>query len=502
MEQNLLSNIAILFLTLILPLLLLHKKRQKKSLPSSPPSLPILGHLHLLKPPLHKTFKHLSDKYGPIFSLRFGNQLAVITSSPAIVEECLTKNGIVFANRPSGLGSKYLNYDGTTIATAPYGPLWKRLRRISTMELFSGTRLNMFSANRQDETKLLVKNLYKKSSQNFARVEIRSQMMEMTINNIMTMFSGKRYYGYEVEDNKEALQFRDIVREMFELAILSPVDYFPILRWFGYQNLENRMIAFQKKSDEFLQRLLDEQRTSPTGDGRRTIMEILQSMQELEPEFFSDDIIKGFVLILLAAGSETSSSTIEWTMSLLLNHPKELERARAELDKNIGQNRLVEEEDLPKLPYLQSIIYESQRLLPATPILLPRASSSDCTIGNYTIPSTTILIVNAWAIHRDPQLWDDPESFKPERFLGLENDAYKHKFIPFGLGRRKCPGAGLANRLVGLTLGSLIQCFEWERISNELVDLSEGTGITMSKASPLEAICKPRESMVKFLAGI
>ncbi|CDP21125.1 unnamed protein product, partial [Coffea canephora] len=194
---------------------------------------------------------------------------------------------------------------------------------------------------------------------------------------------------------------------------------------------------------------------------------------------------------LLVAGSETSSSTIEWTMSLLLNHPKELERARAELDRNIGQNRLVEEEDLPKLPYLQSIIYESQRLHPAAPILLPLESSSDCTIGNYTIPSKTILMVNAWAIHRDPQLWDDPESFKPERFLGLENDAYKHKFIPFGLGRRKCPGAGLANRVVGLTLGSLIQCFEWERISNELVDLSEGTGITMPKASPLEAICKP-----------
>ncbi|CDP15458.1 unnamed protein product [Coffea canephora] len=162
-------------------------------------------------------------------------------------------------------------------------------------------------------------------------------------------------------------------------------------------------------------------------------------------------------------------------MSLLLNHPQELKRARAELDRTIGQNRLMEEQDLSNLPYLRSIIYESQRLYPAALLLVPCESSSDSTIGNYNIiPPKTLLMVNAWAIHRDPQLWDDPESFKLERVLGLENDASKYRFIPFGFGGRICLGAGLANRMVGLVVGTLIQYFDWERISYELVNLPEG----------------------------
>ena len=199
------------------------------------------------------------------------------------------------------------------------------------------------------------------------------------------------------------------------------------------------------------------------------------------------------------AGTDTSSVTIEWALSNLLNNPRVLKKARAELDDQVGQQQLMDEPDLSKLPYLQNIISETLRLFPAAPLLVPHFSSDDCTIGGYDVPRDTNLLVNAWAIHRDPKLWDDAESFKPERFKTEEGEV-NMKLMPFGLGRRACPGAGLAQRVVGLTLGCLIQCFEWERVSKEEVDMTEGKGVTMPKAVPLEALCKPRPIMTSILS--
>ena len=190
---------------------------------------------------------------------------------------------------------------------------------------------------------------------------------------------------------------------------------------------------------------------------------------------------------MLTAGTNTSSVTIEWALSLLLNHPEVLEKARAELDAQVGIDRLVDEHDLSNLPYLHNIILETLQLYPAAPMLVPHESSDDYKIGGYNIPRGTILLVNAWAVHRDPNVWDDPTSFKPERFEGLQ--VQPSKLIPFGMGRRSCPGSGLAQRVVGLALGSLIQSFDWKRIGEEEIDLTEGTGVSMPKAKPLEKTC-------------
>ena len=186
-------------------------------------------------------------------------------------------------------------------------------------------------------------------------------------------------------------------------------------------------------------------------------------------------------------------------MSLLLNHPRALEKARAEIDNYVGTNRLIDEPDLSKLPYLHNIIQETFRLFPAAPLLLPHMSSDACQIGGFDIPGGTMLLVNAWQIHRDPTIWEDPGSFKPERFEGVKVES--SKLMPFGMGRRVCPGSGLAQRVVGLALGSLIQCFEWERIGGEEVDLAEGKGVTMPKAVPLEAKCKARHFAQKVLSA-
>uniref|UniRef100_A0A803PSH3 Cytochrome P450 n=1 Tax=Cannabis sativa TaxID=3483 RepID=A0A803PSH3_CANSA len=186
------------------------------------------------------------------------------------------------------------------------------------------------------------------------------------------------------------------------------------------------------------------------------------------------------------AGSDTSAVTLEWAMSNLLNHPCILQKVRDELDSQVGQQQLLEESNLTKLSYLRNVIFETLRLYPAAPLLIPHYSSSDCTISGFDVPRNTMVIVNAWAIQRDPKFWEDPEIFKPERFESNNiSETEGYKFMPFGVGRRACPGIGLAERVVALTLGSLIQCFEWENISKEKVDMSEGKGLTMPKAVPL-----------------
>ncbi|KAF3440212.1 hypothetical protein FNV43_RR18495 [Rhamnella rubrinervis] len=488
-----------LFLVIILFRLkfLISTGTQYKNLPPGPPSLPVIGHLHLLKQPVHRTLHRLSQKYGPIFSLRFGSRRVVIISSPSAVEECFTKNDVVLANRPRLLMGKFVGYNYTTVVVSPHGDHWRNLRRIGSIEILSSSRLKMFLGIRRDEINRLLHKLSHNSLQGFAKVELKSMLSELTFNNIMRMVAGKRYYGEDVSDGEEARQFREVIGEVFEYGGASnPEDFLPILNWIG-RGFEKKLHKLGEMTDLLLQNLVEEHRREKGSNN--SMIDHLLSLQASQPEYYTDQIIKGFVLIMLLAGTDTAAVTLEWAMANLLNHPHILSKARAELDEHVGQQRLVDESDLSRLPYLQNIISETLRLFPAAPLLVPHFSSEDCTIGGYDMPRDTILLVNAWALHRDPKLWDDPESFKPERFQAGEVEAHS-KFIPFGIGRRACPGIGLAQRVVGMALGSLIQCFEWERVSEEEVDLSEGTGLTMPKSVPLEAMCKARVVMKVILS--
>lgn len=201
--------------------------------------------------------------------------------------------------------------------------------------------------------------------------------------------------------------------------------------------------------------------------------------------------------VLLVAGTDTMSISMEWAMSLLLNHPESIQKIKSEIDANVPEDRLLDEQDLPKLRYLQNVITETLRLYPPVPFLIPHQSSEDCKVGGYDIPKGTMLLVNLWAIHRDSRLWDEPEKFKPERHEAARKEEGAF-MLPFGAGRRKCPGGGIATKVLGLALGTMIQGFEWERVSEELVDMTEGTGFSIPKVKPLEAVCKPREAMMKF----
>ncbi|KAK3019703.1 hypothetical protein RJ639_003937 [Escallonia herrerae] len=390
-------------LLLLLSKLILCKTMPHKNLPHSPPSYPRIGHLHLIKEPVHQVLQQLSYKYGPIFALRF-----------AAVEECFTKNDIIFANRPHLLMRKHIDYNYTSMTAAPYGPHWCNLRRFITLEIFSTAKLNTFLSIRQEEMRSLVKNLFRDSQQSFAKVEMKSRLSELSFNIIMRM----RYFGAEVEDNEEARVFRGIIEEVFALGGASnPGDFLSLLQWIDFQGFEKRLIRLKEKADRF-----DDERRNNKEGKNKTVIDAMLALQNTEPENYPDNIIKGNIsTILLAAGTDTSAVTIEWALSLLVNHPKVLEKARAELDSYVGQDRLVDEPDLPELHYLQSIVNETVRLFPAAPLLVPHESSDDSTVGGFDVPRGTMLLVNAWAMHRDPAVWDDPTTFKPERFDGGEN---------------------------------------------------------------------------------
>ncbi|KAL2334246.1 hypothetical protein Fmac_015459 [Flemingia macrophylla] len=490
---------ALFYLFVIVILLLLSQKllfqtRRLRNLPPGPPCFPVIGNLHKLKQPLHRTFHAISQNYGQVFSLWFGSRLVIVVSSLSATQECFTRNDIVLANRPHFLTGKYIGYNNTTVAVSNYGDHWRNLRRIIALEVLSSHRLNSFLEIRRDEIMRLIRKLSRDSRNGFTKVELRSRFSEMTFNTIMRMVSGKRYYGEDCDmsDLEEARKFREIIKELVSLGgANNPGDFLAILRWFDFDGLEKRLKRISKRTDEFLQGLIDEHRNGK--HSANTMISHLLTQQRSQPEYYTDQIIKGLALVMLLAGTDTSAVTLEWAMSNLLNNPEMLKKAKNELDTYIQPDCLVDEIDIPKLPYLQSIVYETLRLHPAAPMLIPHLSSECCTVGEFSVPQNTILLVNAWAIHRDPKLWSDPTDFKPERF---EKESEANKLLSFGLGRRACPGANLAQRTVSLTLALLIQCFEWKRISMEEIDMTEGKGLTMPKKFPLEAMCQVSQSPI------
>ncbi|KAH7575159.1 hypothetical protein JRO89_XS02G0055900 [Xanthoceras sorbifolium] len=210
------------------------------------------------------------------------------------------------------------------------------------------------------------------------------------------------------------------------------------------------------------------------------------------------DFIHGLIL----GGSDTTTGTLTWGLSLLLNNRHVLKKAQDELNLHVGKHRQVDESDIKNLIYLQAIVMETLRLYPAVPLSGPREAMEDCTIAGYHIPAGTRLVVNLWKLHRDPRIWLNPSEFVPERFLNehanLDVRGLQFEFLPFGSGRRKCPGISLALQVLHLTLARLLHAFELGTVGDTTVDMSEGPGLNVPKATPLEVILSPRLPSMLF----
>ncbi|KAJ0981067.1 hypothetical protein J5N97_009322 [Dioscorea zingiberensis] len=462
---------------------------------SKPLAIPILGHLHLLRNPVHQSLATIAAKHGHVLRLRFGSRPVLVVSSPSAAEECFTKNDIIFANRPRILSGKHFMYDYTSLVSVPFSPRWRAHRRFTSLHALSPSRLSNLSS----ELRLFLRGLY--SGEGFQKTEIRSWFFELTVNLMMGMITGKRYSGEEMKS------FRKLLEEIFLLSgATSMEDFVPLARWLGFSSLKKRIETVGKEMDEFLSELIEERRKLGKWkeSNSYTIIDIMLALQEKEPEDYNNIAIKGIIVSLITGGTETVSGTMEWAMALLVNHPEAMKKVKDEIEEHVGHARLVMDYDINKLRYLNNVIKETLRLFPAGPLLVPHESSEDCTVAGLHVPKGTMLLVNAYAMQRDPELWEESLEFKPERFDADQSkgDDQGYKYNPFGSGRRRCPGETMAWKVMGLTLAALIQCFQWRRVGEELVDLSEGMGLAMPMATPLEVMYKPCPEMLAVLSQL
>ncbi|KAL8487591.1 hypothetical protein ACS0TY_024055 [Phlomoides rotata] len=488
------------YLVLVLPfvffIIFKHYSSTATNLPPSPLALPLIGHLHLIKDSLYLSLASLSSRYGPILYLRLGCKSFLVVSSPSAIAECFTKNDIVFANRPRSMGADHLTYNYAAFLGVSYGDLWRTLRRFSVVEMLSSHSLQKSAKNREEEILKITRVLHRVCRNEGQKVDLNNLISTYMFNIVMTALSGKSCVGEEDIGGEVGKETMKRMKATFSLAINFGIcDYFPVLRWIGYKRLENNLISLHKKRDEVLQSLVDEMRKkSEVLDGKRktNLIGTLLSLQVSEPELYTDHVIKSILLGLTIAGTYTPGVTIEWAMSLLLTHPQELLKVRQEIDENIGHDHLLNDSDVAKLPYLVCVVKETLRLHSPLPLLAPHYSTEDCMVSGYNIPKGTILLANAWAMHRDPNLWDQPHKFNPGRFSFEAVDGEGHKFVPFGVGRRACPGAAMAMRTICLALGVFVQCFEWKKPLEHVVETKK----------PLEAVCIPRDQAAHLLSQL
>ncbi|KAK8444089.1 hypothetical protein SEVIR_9G081400v4 [Setaria viridis] len=485
-----------------------HGKSKSMRLPPSPRgALPFLGHLHLIKKPFHVALSRLAERHGPAFSLRLGFRDAVVVTSPALARECFTEHDVTFANRPR-IPSQMLA-TGVALGTASYGPHWRNLRRVATVQLLSAHRVGRMSGVICAEVRAMARRIYSATTAaavpgGAARIELRRRLFELSLSVLMEAIAQTKATqpnaDADTDMSVEAQVFKQVIDEVFPRIGSVWWDHLPALQWLDVFGVRNKILAAVRRRDAVLRRLLDAERRR-LDDGidneKKSMMAVLLTLQRTEPEVYTDTMITALCANLFAAGTETTSTTVEWAMSLLMNNPGTLDKAQAEIDAAVGHSRLINADDLPRLGYLRCIVAETLRLYPAAPLLLPHEASADCKVGGYDVPRGTALLVNAYAIHRDPAVWEDPGRFAPERFGGGRAEGLF--MAPFGMGRRKCPGEALALQTVGVALGTLIQCFHWGRVDGLEVDMSEGSGLTMPKAVPLEAMCRTREAMCDVL---
>ncbi|CAL4919200.1 unnamed protein product [Urochloa decumbens] len=483
----------------------------KQRLPPSPPAIPVLGHLHLLGKPMHAALSRLAARYGPLFSLRLGSRAAVVVSSAALARECFTEHDVCFANRPRFPSLLLISYDGATLPTCGYGDYWRNLRRVATVQLLSARRVGCMLPAVSGEVRAMARRMYRAAAAagpgGAGRVELKRRLFEVSLGALMEAIARTKTSRAEADSDDtdmspEAQEYKKALDEFIPLVDAANMwDLLPVLKWFDVFGTRKKIVAAVGRRDAFLRRLIDAERRSMDGGGEsdeKSMISVLISLQKSEPEVYTDTVIMSLCSSMFTAGTETTASTAEWAMSLLLNHPEVLKKAQAEIDASVGSSRLIGADDVPRLGYLQHIVTETLRLYPVLPTLIPHESTTGCTVGGHHVARGTMLLVNVYAIHRDPTVWEDPAAFRPERF---ENGKAEDRLLmPFGMGRRKCPGETLALRTVGLVLGTLIQCFDWDTVGGaDEVDMAEGVGITLPRAVPLEAMCRPRQAMLDVL---
>ncbi|XP_028768628.1 cytochrome P450 71D8-like [Neltuma alba] len=501
------SPASLLFLIPLLLLLLLRlakpKNRAKIQIPG-PWKLPVLGNLHQLAAASsslqHHALHELSLKHGPLMHLQLGELSTVIISSPDMAKEIMKTHDLAFAQRPCTSSAKIVSYGSADIAFAPYGNYWRQMRKISTLKLLSSQKVQSFSHVRQDEVSKLMESVQSSIGSVF---DLTSKIYYLTSSIVLRVVIGDN-----PKDGVELVQLLHAVSK--HLGEFHFADLFPSNKLIRLMTgTEARLGKIHEKVDKILEDILQENlrklMKSEGGDdcnlAEENLLQVLLGIQRSE----SLDVpltttnVKAVIWDMFSGGTDTSASLLEWAMSEMMRNPRVMEKAQNEVRNAFKGKKVIDDNsEMSQLSYLKSVIKETLRLHPPVPLLLPRECRETCEIKGYEIPIQTQVIINAWALGRDPNYWYDAESFIPERFQAGKSDidfkGTNFEFIPFGAGRRMCPGILFGLASIELPLASLLYHFDWE-LPNGMepkdLDMTETVGLAARRKSNLCLIPTP-----------
>ncbi|MED6185232.1 hypothetical protein PIB30_055051 [Stylosanthes scabra] len=424
--------------------------------------------------------------------LRLGFVPTIVVSSCQAAELFLKTHDHVFASRPPQEAAKYISWEQRNLIFAEYGPYWRNMRKMCTLELLSQTKINSFKTMRQEEIDLFIK-LVREATSDGVAVDLSAKVATLSADMSCRMILGKKYMDQDLDEKG----FKAVMQETLQLAAIPNLgDYIPYIGALDLQGLIKRMKVVRKIFDEFFDKVIHEHLLSENKkDKDKDFVDVMLSFLGTEESEYriEQPNIKAILLDMLVGSMDTSATAIEWAISELIKHPRVMRKLQMELESVVGMNRIVEESDLDKLKYLDMVIKESMRIHPVGPLLIPHQSMEDCMVGDFFIPKNSRVIINVWTIMRDPSAWTEPEEFWPERFEGRDIDIRGKDFrlIPFGSGRRACPGLQLGLTVVRLVVAQLAHCFDWKLPKGMLpceLDMNEEFGLTVPRANHLLAI--------------
>ncbi|XVF04647.1 hypothetical protein REPUB_Repub05bG0102600 [Reevesia pubescens] len=486
----------------VIPLILGGHQENWKNAPPGPVGWPILGSLPHLSQSLQEDFFHLAKVYGPLFSLNMGIKPAIVVSSPEMAAQVLKEKEGSFSSRTITEAIRVISYDAHSIIFSPYGPRWKALRRILITELFSPKAFEQLEPLRTTQVHGLLKYLYLLSNSN-TQVNIAESAFTALANLVSNFLCSKSLFD---NSKPEGRKMKERIWGMIKIVGTPNFsDLIPFVKPFDPQGLKRKVTKIFHHLDAFYEMLIEERlaekvkaQLETAKNEKMDMLDVLLSYKSNDKENgldrFSRYTIKGMLSEMFIAGTETTSSTVEWGMTEILKKPSIHKKLLLELDQVVGKNRFVVEGDIPNLPYLQATVKEVFRLHPSVPLIIPRRTNEACEVAGYHIPKHCIVYVNIWGMARDPKVWENPLEFNPERFMGSSVDVKGQDFnlLPFGTGRRSCVGWPLAHRMVHYYLAALLHAFEWDSSPEILSDMSERVGLSIQKDKSLLATPKPR----------
>ncbi|CAL5195760.1 unnamed protein product [Lathyrus oleraceus] len=490
-----------LFTTFAILLLFSRRLRRRQyNLPPGPKPWPIIGNFNLIGTLPHQSLHGLTQKYGPIMHLWFGSKRVVVGSTVEMAKAFLKTHDATLAGRPKFSAGKYTTYNYSDITWSQYGPYWRQARRMCLLELFSAKRLESYEYIRKQELHVFLHELFDSRNKT---ILLKDHLSSLSLNVISRMVLGRKYLEKVENSIISPDEFKNMLDELFLLnGILNIGDFIPWIHFLDFQGYVKRMKVLSKKFDGFMEHVLEEhieRRKGVKDYVAKDMVDVLLQLAE-DPDLevkLERHGVKAFTQDLIAGGTESSAVTVEWAISELIRKPEIFKKATEELDRVIGRERWVEEKDIANLPYVYAIAKETMRLHPVAPMLVPREAREDCNINGYDIPKGSLILVNTWTIARDSNVWDNPNEFMPERFLGKDIDVKGHDYelLPFGAGRRMCPGYPLGIKVIQSSLANLLHGFNWrlsDDVKKEDLNMEEIFGLSTPKKIPLEVVLEPR----------